>query len=272
MKLRYLTRAIGMLGLLLALLHLSGIFAAPHQALAVLPENSRVKNYYERSLSFTEAKEKLTRIVNSKPILNQDTAQAIFQIISGSFAHGESYIITPKDDWLLWIYAQFQDTFTHDRYLDAQDPELLLRKGAGFCHQSSLLLLHYLRAVGFEAVLVRLGGHFVVEVLIPNLGRNVLDPDHGIYWSNNLEDFGSKLSKDDVVKKVVENGFSQAVASKMAEIYISQEDNTRSLYYDPKALNLQIETRKWSYLVPLILCLISLLFELFSARSKQKLT
>ena len=135
--------------------------------------------------------------------------------------------------------------------LDTQDPELLLRKGVGFCHQAAWLTLYWLREGGFRATLVRLNGHYAVEVELPSKRNIVVDSDLGIVWDVPLSAFGATKNRSEVEATIESKGFSKDIQQKLAETYVTTADNTRSLFYGLDTLNIEIRTKWWSYYVPL---------------------
>lgn len=213
------------LGFLLLIVNVVGFFTGPVDGTNPM-ERKPVANYDFRTLNFEEANRQFADLQNKKNAL-EDKAKGLFELVSKSFIHTPSlYKIKPWDNWIMWLGGIILD----EKYLKSQDPDLLWKRGAGFCHQAAIIFAAKGKDLGLKTRLIGLKGHVVAEVYLPDKGWRVVDPDMGIFWDHDLDPFGVNPSEEQVRSELLARGYSEKISKNFARIYTSQENNERMEY------------------------------------------
>lgn len=189
----------------------------------VRSSEQQVAGYNLRTISISDATKQLQQLSDNVSSIStkREIAEQLFKIISGSFIHTENYVLKPWDNWLLWSQQQFRRP-----YVSTQDVELLRNRGGGFCLQSAMIFVSEAKKLGLVAKIALLNGHVASEVTVDNGAKIVVDTDLGILWDNSLVDFGSKIKATEVAKRVAQRGFDENYAKEIADIYVSQDNNS----------------------------------------------
>jgi Transglutaminase-like superfamily len=213
------------LGVLLLIVNGAGFFIGPVVD-ANPKERKPVANYDFRTLNLEEAHRQFSDLQN-KQMSAEEKAQSLFKLISESFIHTPSfYKIKPWENWILWLSGVALD----NKYFKSQDPEILWKRGGGFCNQASMIFAARGNDLGLKTRLIGLKGHVVAEVYLPDKGWRVVDSDMGIFWDHDLDSFGVNPNEEQVKNKLLTRGFSEEMSQNFAQVYTTQENNHRADY------------------------------------------
>jgi hypothetical protein len=214
-------RIVGMFGAMVFALNCYGAWIAPHGSSEPFPARS-VENYHFRTLPVSEAKEKFASLLSAREQLSQkELAERLFSLVSQSFVHNQQYVLKPWDNIVFWISAlTADDTFKREVMLDTQNAELLWNRGAGFCHQASWVYVQKARELGLDARLLRLPGHYVSEVLIPEHGWVTVDADLGVFWGEPYERISLRERLEYRASLLEQLGFSKEKSAQLAALYV----------------------------------------------------
>lgn len=209
-----------------------------------------IANYDFRTLELEKAQRQFKNL-QSENITEEEKAQQLFALISGSFVHTPSYNhIKPWENWILWMGGTLKDK----KFLRSYNPDLLWKKGGGFCSQAALIFAAKGQGLGLKTRLIGLTGHVVAEVYLPDKGWRVVDPDMGIFWDNSIDSFGIHPSEEEIKHKLLARGFSEELSQKFASIYTSQENNFYKQYPPSPDRILLEELSNWlKWVIPFVL-------------------
>jgi hypothetical protein len=198
---------------------------------------SSPKHYYERTMSLREGRDAFQKLqLESSP--SEFSARQLLDIVSRTFIHKAdgAYHLNAFDNWIMWVRSSFDP-----RAKISQDGDLLWRRGHGFCDQAAMVFVSLAQQLGFRSRLLWLEGHVVAEVLVPELGGRVVDPDLGIWWNFSSADLAKGVSRDQIVQTIVGAGYDRALAQKLADVYVSTHDNELTkMPYLPKLQRFEV--------------------------------
>lgn len=236
-----------LLGVLLGALVIYGQFA-PAVPVKVKANGVIISDYHTRTIEPDAAVAQIAQLPKQS-LTKRDLAYKLFELVSGSFIHRDNYEIEPWDNWVLWLKQQFGRP-----YLSTQDGQLLLKRGAGMCLQSSLAYVSAAQQLGLDAKVALLTGHVVAEVVVDGGRKVVADTDLGIFFDSALGDFGVVLSRQELIDRVRGRGFGVEEAARVADIFLSQQDNSLVDYpLSPKHLSAEHRAALASQLIPPLL-------------------
>ncbi|MGA7105484.1 MAG: hypothetical protein WBX49_09095 [Candidatus Deferrimicrobiaceae bacterium] len=154
--------------------------------------------------------------------------QILYETVSDRFTHGDRAVYSPFSNWVMWTLGH-----VNRRYLDIQDPDVLLRNGhSALCGDVSYVLIRLASKAGIPARHVLLNGHIVMEAWYtggwhaydPDLEVAVKDPGGIVLGAEAL--FGNP----DLLRQAYAGRGSPAFLDNLVSIYITREDNLMKTY------------------------------------------
>jgi hypothetical protein len=204
-------------------------------------------HYYARTLSFREGRDAFQKLTLAQG-QSESAARELLRIVSQSFIHKADgpYYLGFFDNWIMWVRS-----LTDPRAKISQDGEFLWRVGYGFCDQAATVYVSLAKQLGFRARILWLEGHVVAEVLVPNLGGRIVDPDLGIWWDFSSAELAQGISQTRIANEILAAGYDNELAQKIAQIYVSTEDNKlTALPYLPELYRFEAISSWLSLLLP----------------------
>lgn len=250
---RSLRLLLTLVGSSLLILNLAGFFI-PTRERSSIPDKP-IPGLHIRELEVNVAQSRFNQL-KKESFSPEEKLSSLFKLVSSSFIRMPNYKIEPWDNWILWSAGQWDSSYNF-----TQDVDLLWKRGAGLCLQSSMIFSAKAKELGFDARIGLLTGHVVTEILIPDKGWRVYDSDLGIIWDNALNDFGSQLDLETISKRIQSAGFSKQYSNEIAKIYTSQSDNSHAPF-PMRADRLKLEEfTKWiSWIIPMGMIFIGIFF------------
>jgi hypothetical protein len=154
--------------------------------------------------------------------------QILYEAVSDRFTHGDRAVYSPFSNWVMWTLGHI-----NRRYLDIQDPDVLLRNGhSALCGDVSYLLIRLASKARIPSRHVLLNGHIVMEAWYsegwhaydPDFEVAVKDPDGFVLSAESLS------GKPDLIRQAYAGRGSPAFLDNLVSIYITRKDNLWKTY------------------------------------------
>lgn len=192
-------------------------------------------------------------LINSN-LSDPQRAGRLFELISDSFLHQEPSAIKISDNWILWVLGIWDRNYR----TEIQDTDFLWKRASGFCRQAAMLYADWASRLGLKARVVLLTGHVVAEVYLPNFGWLTVDPDLGVFWRYPVDQFGDQLPRSEIIATLTNKGYSTTYSEEIAEILISQSDNSYALFpLNQRRYRIEVLSKYLKWIFPVILFLLS---------------
>ncbi|MCI5120082.1 MAG: hypothetical protein D3908_02600 [Candidatus Electrothrix sp. AUS4] len=195
---------------------------------AVEPSDPFVTNPTDRKLS---ADEFWGKVAIEQPVGAQQYAEHLTQAISERvlFVPTEyAKLLHPTffENWIIWLYS------LNSPYYQWIDPEKAIRLGGGMCSQCAIIFNKIMNSRGFTAVILRLNGHVVNEVVV-NGKLLVYDSDFNINFNKQLHELAD--NPELLHRAYIQRGVTEKEASAFTQAFITMKDNSRIRFADKYA-------------------------------------
>lgn len=154
--------------------------------------------------------------------------QILYETVSDRFTHGDRAVYSPFSNWVMWTLGHI-----NRRYLDIQDPDVLLRNGhSALCGDVSFVLIRLASKAGIPSRHVLLNGHIVMEAWYSG-GWHAYDPDFEVTVKDPggiVLDAETLFGKPDLLRQAYAGRGSSAFLDNLVSIYITREDNLWNTY------------------------------------------
>ena len=154
--------------------------------------------------------------------------QVLYETVSDRFTHGDRAVYSPFSNWVMWMLGHI-----NRRYLDIQDPDVLLRNGhSALCGDVSYVLIRLASKAKIPSRHVLLNGHIVMEAWYsggwhaydPDFEVAVKDPDGFVLGAETLS------GKPDLIRQAYAGRGNPAFLENLVSIYITRKDNLWMTY------------------------------------------
>lgn len=158
----------------------------------------------------------------------RESMRILYETVSDRFTHGDRSVYSPFSNWVMWMLGR-----VNRRYLDIQDPDVLLRNGhSALCGDVSYVLIRLASRAGIPSRHLLLDGHIVMEAWYAG-GWHAYDPDLEVVVQ---DEGGPVLSADalagkpDLIRRAYAGRGSPSFVDNLVAIYTSRGDNRAKVY------------------------------------------